>query len=255
MRVIRLSLALCAGALTLLAQHGYSPADIDAGGRLYRSNCVNCHGQEGNAIQGVDLGHAKFRRASTDDDLAHIIINGIPGTPMPPANFTPAQAETIVAYLRSRVSSATVAGATAGGNAARGKALFEGQGGCRNCHRVNGNGSRVGPDLSEIGALRSPANLEQSIVDPNAEIRPENRSVRLTTSDGATFTGRILSEDTFGLQMIDSHEKLLSFSKSNLRQFELFRDSPMPSFRDKLTALQIADVVSYLETLKGVEAQ
>jgi len=251
MWAIRVSLALWAGAL--FAQHGYSPADVDAGGRLYRSNCVNCHGQEGTAIQGVDLGHGKFRRASTDDELARIIINGIPGTPMPPSSFSQAQADTIVAYLRSLVGAGTAT--VAGGDAARGKAMFEGKGGCRSCHRVNGNGSRVGPDLSEIGALRSPANIEQSIRDPNAEIRPENRYVRAITRDGATFTGRVLTEDTFGVQIIDSHEKLVSLSKANLREYAFLKDSPMPSFRGKLSAQEVADLVSYLETLKGVDAQ
>jgi putative heme-binding domain-containing protein len=253
MWAIRVSLPLLAvGAL--FAQHGYSPADVDAGARLYRSNCVNCHGAEGTAIPGVDLGHGKFRRASSDDDLARIIINGIPGTPMPPANFSQSQAETIVAYLRSLVGSAT-ASAAGGGNAARGKAIFEGKGGCRTCHRVNGNGSRVGPDLSEIGDSRSPANLEQSIRDPNAEIRPENRYVRAVARDGTTVTGRVLTEDTFGVQIIDSHEKLVSLSKSNLREYSFLRDSPMPSFRGKLSDPEITDVVSYLQTLKGVEGQ
>ncbi|HUI77290.1 MAG TPA: c-type cytochrome [Bryobacteraceae bacterium] len=248
MRVIRLSLALCACAL--FAQHGYSPADVDAGGRLYRSNCVNCHGQEGTAIQGVDLMHGKFRRASSDDDLARIIITGIPGTAMPPSNFTEPQAESIVAYLRSRVGAAASTAST-GGDAARGRAIFEGKGGCRNCHRVNGAGSRVGPDLSEIGGLRSPDSLRQSIVDPNAEIRPENRYVRAVTRDGVTVTGRLLTEDTFGLQIIDSHEKLISLSKADLREFAYQKDSPMPSFRGRLSDQEIGDVVSYLETLKG----
>jgi putative heme-binding domain-containing protein len=252
MWVIRLSLALWAGAL--FAQHGYSPADIDAGGRLYRSNCVNCHGQEGTAISGVDLGHGKFRRASTDDDLARIIVNGIAGTPMPPSNFSPAQAETIVAYLRARVGE-NAATASSGGDPVRGKTIFESKG-CLTCHRVNGNGSRVGPDLSEIGAARSPQNLDQSIRDPNAEIRPENRTVRAVTRDGATFTGRLLTEDTFGLQMIDSHEKLISLSKANLREYSFLKDSPMRFLnRPMLNDREIADVVSYLETLKGIEDQ
>jgi putative heme-binding domain-containing protein len=249
MRVILFFLALSGGAV--FAQHGYSPADVDAGGRLYRSNCVNCHGPEGTAIQGVDLLHGKFRRASTDDDLARIIINGIPGTAMPPSNFTEPQAETIVAYLRSRVGAATATGST-GGDVARGKAIFEGKGGCRNCHRVNGTGSRVGPDLSEIGALRSPDNLRQSIVDPNAEIRPENRYVRAVKRDGTTITGRVLTEDTFGLQMIDSHEKLISLSKSDLREFAYQKDSPMRLLNLNLNNQEIADLVSYLETLKGI---
>src|SRR5271165_2231613 len=87
---------MCAGAM--LAQNA---ADADAGARLYRANCSNCHGLSGDLIAGVDLGHNKFRRASTDDDLVRIITTGIPGTGMPPANIARPQALSIVAYLRS----------------------------------------------------------------------------------------------------------------------------------------------------------
>ena len=60
------------------------------------------------------------------------------------------------------------------GDAARGKAVFEGKGQCGTCHRVNGDGSRTGPDLTDIGNLRKPEQLQQSILDPDAEIAPAN---------------------------------------------------------------------------------
>ncbi len=237
----------------MLAQHNYTPADVEDGGRLYRANCVNCHGARGDLVSGVDLGHGKFRRAASDTDLARIIINGIPGTPMPPSAYTEFQAGTIVAYLRSLAASASTPASL--GDPLRGKAIFEGKGACVSCHRVNGNGSRVGPDLSDIGELRQPAELEQSLLDPNAEIRSENRYVRAVTREGVTITGRILTEDTFSLQLIDSHEKLVSLTKSNLREYSFVKNSPMPSYREKLNAGELADVVSYLVSLKGVIPQ
>jgi len=245
MRFIPLFLALSAG--TGFGQHAYSPADIDAGGTLYRSNCMKCHGPEGTMIAGVDLGHGTFRRASTDDDLARIIINGIPSTAMPPSGFSELQVKTIVAYLRSRAN----AGTAVSSEAARGKAIFEGKGGCHHCHRIYGDGPLTGPDLSQIGVLRGPLTIRQSIVDPDTTVPPENRYVRAVTRDGATFTGRVLSDDTFGLQILDSHEKLVSLAKANLREYA-FLPNPMPSFRGKLSDQEISDLVSYLETLKGV---
>jgi cytochrome c oxidase cbb3-type subunit 3 len=244
------AIALVFAAGTLSAQHNFTPADVEDGGRLYRSNCVSCHGANGDQVAGVDLMHGKFRRAATDDGLVQIIRNGIPGTPMPPGNFTEFQAQTIVAYLRSTAADASRESLS--GDAARGKAIFEGKGGCLNCHRVKGNGSRVGPDLSDIGNVRRPADLERSILDPNAEIRPENRYVRAVMRDGTIVTGRILTEDTFNLQILDSHEKLVSLSKSNLREYTFLKNSPMPSYRDKLSPEELADVVSYLASLKGI---
>jgi putative heme-binding domain-containing protein len=242
----RLSLlALAAG--TVCAQQGYSPADIQTGKQLYGVNCSNCHGPNGDFVSGVDLGHGNFRRASTDNELAAIMLQGIMGTPMPPANLSDQQAHQIVAYLRSLGAPEAASKA----DLAHGKSLFESKG-CLNCHRVRGHGSRVGPDLSNIGARRKAAEIERSIVDPNAEILPENRYVHVVTRDGAAITGRILNEDTYSLQLIDGQEKLVSLQKADLREFEFLKDSPMPSFRDKLSGNELSDLVGYLVSLKGL---
>lgn len=236
---------------TLLAQHTYSPSDIEDGGRLYRSTCVTCHGPDGDLVAGVDLGHGKFRRANTDEGLIAIIRTGIPGTAMPPNNFTEFQAGTIVAYLRSL---ATAGRSTTGlGDPVRGKAIFEGKGQCMNCHRVRGQGARLGPDLSDIGTLRRPAELEKSILDPDAEILPQNRTVRAVTKDGQTITGHLMNEDTFTVEVLDTHDRLRLLQRSNLSDFAFVDKSPMPSYQGKLNQQELGDLVGYLSSLKGVE--
>jgi len=231
------------------AQQGYSPADIQSGKQLYGVNCSNCHGPNGDFVSGVDLGHGKFRRASTDNELVAIMVQGIMATPMPPANLSDQQAHQIVAYLRSLAAS-TDSGANKA-DLAHGKSLFESKG-CLNCHRVQGHGSRVGPDLTNVGARHKRADIERSVIDPNAEILPENRYVRVVTRDGATITGRILNEDTYSLQLIDTKEKLVSLEKADLSKFEFLKNSPMPSYRDKLSGDELSDLVGYLVSLKGL---
>jgi putative heme-binding domain-containing protein len=249
MRVLGvLSFLLSAGALW--AQHGYTLADIENGGRLYRGTCSVCHGPDGDFIPGIDFSHGKFRRATDDESIERIIIDGIPNTGMPSNNLTEPQAENVVAYLRSLPSAGKAL--TSGGDAAKGKAIFEGKGGCRNCHRVRGVGSRMAPDLTDIGTLRRVAELEQSILDPDAEILPDNRFVKVVTKDGTEITGRLLNIDTLTLQMMDSQEKLRFFEKSNLREYSLVKKSPMPSFKGRLTTQELADLVSYLVSLKGI---
>src|SRR5437870_10279559 len=119
------ALVLAVGVLA--AQQRYTPGDVQDGQRLFLTNCAACHGPEGDAVPGVDLGHGKFRRASSDEDLIRIIQKGIEGTAMPPNNFTNIQAGTIVAYLRDLAEST---GRAAPGDAAQGKVIFEGKGGC-----------------------------------------------------------------------------------------------------------------------------
>src|SRR5262249_9444885 len=141
--------------------------------------------------------------------------------------------------------------ATAAGDAARGQAVFEGKGRCLACHRVNGTGSRVAPDLSEIGAIRSPEALAEKLIDPTASMTAINRSVRAVRRDGAAVTGRRLNEDTYTVQLIDDQERLVSLTKADLRELSVLPVSLMPSYRDTLGAAERDDVVAYLRTLRG----
>ncbi|HUA19093.1 MAG TPA: c-type cytochrome [Bryobacteraceae bacterium] len=235
---------------TLAAQHSYTPADIQEGQRLFRENCVLCHGPEGDQIPGIDLGHGKFRQAYAQEALIKIIQDGKPGTAMPPSNLRDFQAEIVLAYLRSIASSGHAA--PVHGDASRGESIFEGKGGCTRCHRVGTNGSRVGPDLSDIGALRRTVELERSLLDPDEEILPQNRYYRAVTKQGQIITGRLLNIDTFTVQILDTHEHLVSLQRSDLKESAFVDHSPMPSYRDKLSSQELADVVTYLVSLKGL---
>lgn len=233
------------------AQEGaYKKEDIAQGGQLFRANCAVCHGPDGDAVPGIDLGRNQFRRVSTDDDIVKVIRNGIPGTAMPAASIPEFQARFIVAYLRSQAQEAVRFTANPG-DASRGKALFDGKGGCLTCHRVFGSGSRVGPDLSDVGLYRRSSELEQSLLEPNAEILPPNRMVQVITTDGKTIRGRLLNQDTFSVQMLDSDENLITFSRSNLRDFKYLDVSSMPSYKDKFSPQEMADLLTYMSSLKG----
>ena len=138
------------------------------------------------------------------------------------------------------------------GDAAQGKVLVESNT-CLDCHRIGETGSRLGPDLSDIGARRSPAVLLRAIVAPDDEVVPEFRFVRLVTKDGTTVVGRLLNQDAFSVQLIGKDEQLKSYLKSNLREHTILEKGMMPSFDVKLSAQQIADIVNYLASLKGAE--
>jgi len=141
------------------------------------------------------------------------------------------------------------------GDAARGKALYDGKGQCDSCHRIAGKGSRLGPDLTEIGAVRSPEQLQESLLKPNAEVIPENRFFTVVTRDGKTITGRLMNQDTFYVQLMDQKEQLRTFDKAHLKSYSFVKDSPMPSYQGKLSDQELADVIAYLCTLKGLTPQ
>ncbi|HEV2984181.1 MAG TPA: hypothetical protein VGX46_07325, partial [Vicinamibacterales bacterium] len=120
------------------------------------------------------------------------------------------------------------------------------------CHRVNGVGPRVAPDLSDVGAIRRTPELQQKLLDPSALVRPGNRFIEAVSKNGAKISGRLLNQDTFTIQLIDASERLISLSRSDLREFTFVKDSPMPSYRGKLSAEEVADLVTYLVSLKGL---
>ena len=230
--------------------HQYSTADIEAGSRLYAGQCSLCHGPNGDSVNGVDLRRGQFRRSVSDEDLAKVIVGGLPDAGMPGFRLQPSEVNTLVAFIRAGFDVSGVAVKV--GNPGRGQTLFSAKAGCATCHRVNGNGPRLAPDLSDIGAIRSPAALQRSLLDPTSAMMPINRPVRIVTRDGRTIRGRRLNEDSYTVQIIDEQERLISFVKADLREYELGKTSPMPSAAKTLSGEELADVIAFLLTLKGL---
>ena len=244
-------IAFAFAALLMAQEHvgQYSQSDVETGFNLYNANCITCHGPNGDSIPGVNLRSGQFRRVSSDADLNRLIQTGIPGTAMPPGKYNTTELGGLVAYIRAMHEFDTRP--LSRGDVARGQNLFEEKGNCTSCHRVNGKGSRVGPDLTDIGAIRSPEALQSTLTDPTASMLPLNRSIRAVTRDGKTITGRRLNEDTYTVLLINSDERLVALSKSDLKEYTILKTSTMPSYKDKLSATELDDVVAYLRSLKG----
>jgi len=228
----------------------YERADIEAGSRLYATQCVACHGPNGDMINGIDLRRGLFKTAVTDEDLTRVLRTGRPDSGMPAfASLQPQELSGIVAFIRAGFDASA---SVKLGDASRGRDLFSGKGGCASCHRINGRGPRLASDLSEVGAIRTPASLQRTLLDPNRNLIPANRSVVAVTRDGKTIRGRRLNEDTYTVQLLDDQERLVSLTKTDLRSLQIIPTSAMPSYEKTLSADEISDVIAYLLTLKGL---
>jgi putative heme-binding domain-containing protein len=231
--------------------HHYTSEQIEAGARVYTRDCQLCHGPNGEgSADGVNLRRGRFRLVRTDEDIRRLITNGSgDDEKMPGIDLSEEELDAIVAYIRAGFDKSGVAVKV--GDPKRGRMLFTGKGKCASCHRVNGHGPRSAPDLSEIGAIRNPTALQRSILDPNAALLPIHRPVRAVTSDGETIFGRRLNEDTYTVQLIDSKERLRSLVKADLVEFEVSTKSNKEP--TKLSGSEVADVIGYLVTLRGLE--
>ncbi len=235
----------CAAAAPVSAQHGFEEED---GASIYATACAECHGEQGNLIDGIDLGRGDFGRPLTDNQLASLIMNGIANTTMGPADLDEEEIEELVLFLRDNARPREEP--RLAGDAVRGEALFQGKGECIDCHRIDGSGGRIGPDLSWIGRSRRTSDLLESILDPAMEVRPHNRFYRVVTDAGEEVSGRLLNHDSFTVQLLDLDERLRSFRKADLRE-QGFVDTLMPSYRDKLSEQEVADLVAYLASRRG----
>jgi putative heme-binding domain-containing protein len=247
----RLTLGLVCATLAAQQQEAVtnprtSPADIEQGGNTFRGHCAPCHGLKGEGGRGPNLSNGIFYHGSSDAALLENISEGIPGTEMPALFYSPDRVWQVIAYIRSLRP-------TAHDDVARlikdGEALFQLQG-CPQCHRVNANGSRIGPDLSEIGRIRSAEYLRASIIDPDADVGQRYWIVNLTDAGGKSYKGFLMNEDTYTVQFIDSSGRLYSMEKSGLKSFDIDKTSKMPSYKEKLSNDQVDQLVAYLSSLR-----
>jgi len=224
-----------------------SAADLEAGRKVYIGKCGHCHGQNGEGGRGATLNTGQFRHGNSDREIFLIIRNGIPNTEMP-GTFNAPEVDVwrIVAYVQQLNRQGLKETAT--GDAAAGLLVY-GKNGCGACHRINGKGGFLGPDLSDIGAKRAVRHLRESLLEPNADLPLDYRTVEVITITGKRSSGIHLNEDEYSLHLRDSQGSLLSFLKSELKEIKLPRESLMPDYKS-LSKDELENLVGYLSSLR-----
>jgi putative heme-binding domain-containing protein len=246
--------AILAAAPALFAQADSKPnpyatsADVGEGATSFRHHCAGCHGPQGRGGRSPDLTAAELNHGDSAGALFQTVRFGVAGTEMSGTRFPDKRVWQIVAYLQSlrrRVSQANVRG-----DRLRGKALFDGKGGCASCHWVNGKGGRLGPELSRIGAGRSLDGLRSALVDPNEDVAPAYWQWKIVDKDGNETRGIRLHEDNFSIRLLESNERLVSIDKQSLQEIQRQRVSAMPDYGETLSAKELDDLIAYLYSLR-----
>ena len=238
----------CAGVARVLAQ---TPAadEVARGRGLYQTRCADCHGIDAKGVHGPDLTSRVLSDGSTDARVLDTIRRGVPGTEMPASNAPDQELRAIVAYLRTLSSREDD---VAAGNPANGERIFMAS--CSSCHRVNGRGSVLGPDLSRVGVTRTSEMLRRDIRDASAAVAPGYQAVTLVTADGTRIRGARKNEDAYSIQIMDTRERLQGYLKSTLREVIAEKKSLMPDFPDgRLSNGDLQDVVFFLKSLRGTQ--
>jgi len=233
---------------------------------LFQAHCAGCHGPSGVGSRGPALNVPTLQRANDLASLMVLLRQGIPGTEMPALasqDVADGPLRGLAAYVLGLREDSRTGASTGPG---RGAELIRVKGKCLGCHRVNGEGGGLGPDLSEIGRQRDPEWLRRALVEPEADIFdsfggyrwtiqiPDNYLlVELTTADGNHISGSRLNEDAFSIQIRDQQGRIRSFLKAELAELnKRWGKSPMPSYKNILTAQELDDVVTYLVGLRGL---
>lgn len=138
------------------------------------------------------------------------------------------------------------------GNAAAGKAVFFGRkAACASCHAVAGEGGRVGPHLTTIGASRSAKDLLEAIVYPSASFVNGYRAYVVVMDSGKVHQGVISAEttDTITLRTQDLQE--LRIRRDEVEELKESSTSIMPKGLDtQLSAEELQNLLAYLRGLK-----
>ena len=133
-------------------------------------------------------------------------------------------------------------------NLNNGKKIFQRT--CAPCHLLHGEGAKIGPDLT--GSNRTNINyLLSNILNPSGEVQEDYKLVVITTQDGRTYSGNVISENVRSLTLRVVGQVPITISKSQIRTRDTSEKSMMPEgLLNNLTNSEVLDLMAYLKKLE-----
>ncbi len=226
---------------------------IQAGGELYMLVCSGCHGASGEGGRGPNLLTGRNIRRADNQQLFNTIKNGIPGSDMPPSPLEDEKIWRIAAFVRNL--SAPAIRQNVAGDAAAGKAVYYGKGGCTNCHMIRGEGGYLGPDLSNLGVNENMTQIREGLLDVNKRFTQGFDPVIVTLADGTKVQGVAKNYSNYAIQLLDREGQLHLLDRKDVKVE--FRDkSWMPdNYSERLTPDEVQNLLAFLsrQSVRPVE--
>ena len=226
-------------------------AAVDRGRAQFQQACGFCHGPDATGARGPDLVRSALVAHDVNSDLiGEVIRNGRPDKGMPGLPLTSAQISDITAFLHARSKEAVESSGVPSdypfeklltGNSDRGKAYFEGAGGCSKCHSATG-------DLAGIARKYSSIELQAHMLYPDD--KPVLATVTLPTGEQLSGIVSHIDDFTVGIRIGDKNGWYRSFPRSKVK---LELKDPLAAHREllpKISQTQMHDLFTYLYSLK-----
>lgn len=233
-----------------IRQQQANAASTAPGKIIFQQNCGFCHGPDARGASGPDLIRSTLVSHDADGNLiGEVVRNGRPQRGMPAFALSDVQIRHIADFLHSEAkTAATVARRVPVeypveklliGNAEAGKAYFNGQGKCSECHSPTG-------DLAHIATKYKPIDLQSRIAFPSGA----DLTLTVTDSQGREFKGRQVYADEFTVSLRDrngwTHTWNRALVKVDVHDPLAGHVALLSTYTDK----NIHDLFAYLETLK-----
>src|SRR5687767_4535387 len=218
--------------------------------QTYVTRCSGCHGEDGRGTdQGPALAGSPSTRARSAQSLRTVIRNGVPAAGMPAFDLPTDTIDALATMIASWNAVAAKAGVP--GDAAAGRELFVGKGKCASCHMAMGEGSAIGPDLSDIALTLTVGEIRDALLNPDARIAPGYGVVSVRLRNGRTLRGFARSRSSFDLAIQDLAGAFHTLPLDAVASITDEQTSHMPAV--KMSADELRDVIAYLSRMTGVK--
>ena len=140
-----------------------------------------------------------------------------------------------------------------GGEDSKGSRIFYGKTevSCVRCHRIDGTGGAVGPELSSIGLTKDRQYLLESIVHPNKIVAEGFSQVKVMTDEGDLFVGIVKRETDDALVLLDADGKEIAIEKVAIEDQKPGQSSMPDDLVKHLTKKEIRDLIEFLSNRKS----